>query len=671
MPENKSNKPDKYGDSNRPHLAGLNPAQREAALALYGPLMIVAGAGAGKTKTITHRMAHMVSEGIPADAILAVTFTNKAAGEMRDRVAKLLDMTPEANFPLSQRAKGGGPFISTFHSLGVYLLRRHSESAGIPRNFSIWDRADSLRSVKAALAMKEMEKLYEPRRVLGRISRTKGEGISAADFARQARGPWEETVADIWRAYENDLQKSGALDFDDLLVRALRLLSDNAGVLEQCHTRWQHVTIDEYQDTNRVQLELVRLLARPRNNICVVGDIDQSIYSWRGANMENLMSFENMFPGAKTVLLEQNYRSTQNILAAANGIISHNSKRVEKTLFTKNEGGEKIAVYHAIGEADEAAFIAEKAASLMAGGTSAGEIAVLYRANFQSRVLEEAFLYAGVPYRVLGTRFFERKEVKDVLSYLRAALNPQSRVDLARIIAVPPRGIGKQTLIHMLEGTEGGLGRAAGEKVRSFRALLRRILETANAKTLPDTLKTIVAESGLEAHLMKRGEEGQEQLENIRELITLSMRYANMPPLEAAEKLIEDAALASEQDSLNSPEKDYTDGGRVSLMTAHASKGLEFGAVFVAGLEEGLFPHEAAGWRSDEAQDEEEERRLFYVSVTRARKRLFLTHAAVRMMYGVREIRIPSSFLSHINPELLEHIEPSEIPASDREPTIR
>lgn len=624
------------------YLDSLNEQQREAALTTEGPVMILAGAGAGKTKTITHRIAHLIATGTPPEAILAVTFTNKAAGEMRERVTALLATLPEANAPISAFADRRTPTVATFHALGVRILRENAQILGLPRSFVIWDRSDSIRAIKAALVARGLEKQYEAKHVLGRISKEKGEAHLREDFIARVNSPWEQVVADIWGAYDAALRQEHALDFDDLLLRTLILLRDNDAVRARYQKRWTHVMVDEYQDTNGVQYEIMRQLVGPKNNICVVGDIDQNIYSWRGADIHHLLTFEKTFPNTKVVLLEQNYRSTKTIIAVANDVIALNKNRFEKNLFTENVQGEPIVIYSAFGEGDEARFIGTSIQAQVNAGTPPQNIAVLYRANFQSRVLEEALLDIGVPYRVLGTRFFDRAEIKDILSYLRAALNSQSRIDIARIVSSPPRGIGKATLAHMLEGTTDQLGAAAQKKVEVFQNLLLRIAEAASTQPVSAVLRMILIESGMEIHLHTEGDEGLERLENIKELVSLATRYDGMDSIEGAERLLEDAALASEQDSL-----EHGETGSVSLMTVHASKGLEFDIVYITGLEEGLFPHE----KFDEEADTEEERRLFYVALTRARKQIYLTHAATRMMYGNREITTPSPFLEDIAPE--------------------
>ena len=612
------------------YLTGLNEAQKQAVLHKDGPLLIVAGAGAGKTKTITHRIAQLIESGVPARSILAVTFTNKAAGEMRERVARLL----------RERA-GTTPLVATFHSLGVRILREFHKEAGIARGFSIWDQDDSTRAVKNILKQLDTEE-WTPRQILSAISREKGAGKLMQDYRERAGTRREQWVALAWERYEHALAEESALDFDDLLVRALKLLRESPETLSLLQNRWQYLTVDEYQDTSNVQYEMMRLLCGKRNNICVVGDLDQCIYTWRQAEIENLLSFEREFPNAKVVRLEQNYRSTRTILAAANGVIEKNTNRIPKTLFSEGDTGEPITLYGAMNERDEAWFVVEQAAHLMDRKVPAQEIAVLYRENAMSRVLEEAFLHAGLPYRVLGTRFFERREVKDVLSYLRAALNPKSKSDLARIIGVPPRGIGKVTMEKMLRGEALG---ASGAKVAQFEASLAKIRHAVNTLPASEAVRFCIEESGIQKMFEGKTEEGRERLGNVRELVNLAAKYENDEPPLGIERLLEEAALQSEQDELDMNK----DGGGVTLMTVHAAKGLEFDAVFVVGLEQGLFP----SLRNDADRDPEEERRLFYVALTRARKHLYLSHAYERARYGKREAAMPSEFLSDIDERLM------------------
>ncbi len=634
------------------YLDGLNSEQKKAAMHTTGPLLILAGAGAGKTKTITHRIAHLIASGVPGDAILAVTFTNKAAGEMKERVANLLK-----DLPPSQ----GYPTVATFHALCVRILREHAAHLQLPRSFTIWDRDDQMKAVKEALKALDIGDQYEPRTILSRISRSKGDSYTQEDFARTANNPFTDIVAKVWLRYEEALRRDHAVDFDDLLLKTMLLLQGNTQVRERLQARWTHIIIDEYQDTNKVQFEIARLLVGERHNICVVGDVDQNIYSWRGADIQHLLSFERVFPGATVIMLEQNYRSTQTILAAANDVIKKNQNRYEKNLFTENAEGESIALYSGWSEQEEARHIAQTASALIIDGTAASEIAVLYRANFQSRALEQAFLEQGVPHRVLGTRFFERKEVKDILSYLRAAMNPESRADIARIIASPPRGIGKGTLTYMLEGTLSELPSGARKKVEGFYQLLQDINTTAQQRPVSDVVKFIIEKSGLGLHHSKGTEEDIERLGNMKELASLATKYDTLPAPQGAEQLLEDAALLGEQDNVNKSID------AVSLMTVHASKGLEFDMVFISGLEEGLFPMERKG----ETEDSEEERRLFYVALTRARKKVLLSYAGTRMVYGSRDISTPSQFLGDISPEHIAHVAPSLLEQWGGEDVIR
>ena len=1000
----------------------LNSAQQKAVEHAEGPLMILAGAGAGKTRVITHRIVHLIKQGVAPDAILALTFTNKAAREMRERVEALITADKDINRPVSAQATGMPlPFVSTFHALGVWLLRKHARELGLSRHFTIFDRADSMRVVKQAIKALGLDpKHIEPRSILSALSRQKGEGVSASEYQADIGDTWNHTVGRVWQEYDRRLNEEGALDFDDLLLHTYRLLRDNEHARRACHARWTHVHIDEYQDTNGIQFALTQLLvSTAHNNICVVGDIDQclvagtritmadgaqkriehvrkgdtlhsnhgsgaykpskvmrvhkkqrhgklvriitasgkklestpehmhfagyvpgespqrfftylmykrnsgwrlgtsqtytrgartacvgfvqrsnqehadatwviaahttpeeareleyvlslryrlptvpfvarvggsrngyvhnqqaldrifasfdteysarklmreyglsrehphhapqsrngnrnrivltlcgekragpplhriamvgndtkrkqllaslglsvrpakpgsrswrfetahanwnvvcalaerirsampeceiayrarlgnmntsantrracslpfmpaasvregmvvcndtgqwdtithvehiekgvhtvydidvervhnyvanglvthnSIYSWRGAHLENLLSFEDAFPNTTVVVLEENYRSTQTILRAANTVIEKNVRRKEKTLFTRNHEGDPILCYSARSEDDEAQFIVTQAAKLVQQGASPRDIAVLYRANFQSRALEQAFMYAGVPYQVLGTRFFDRKEVKDVLSYIRAALNPKGHGDVARIIATPPRGIGKMTLAKMIEGKEHELTPAAQKKVSDFHALLAAIAAHASKERPSDTVRFVIEKAGLARVLKKGTEEDQERLENMKELATLAAKYDALSPEEGMAKLLEDAALATDQDSL---ERNHN---AVKLMTIHASKGLEFDSVFITGLEDGLFPHE----RLDDDADDEEERRLFYVALTRARVRVFLSHALVRTVYGSQTLQSPSPFLEDIDEELIEYVNES------------
>lgn len=624
----------------------LNLRQKEAVETLEGPLLIIAGAGAGKTKTITHRILNLIKSGVQPSKILAITFTNKAAKEMRERVFHLIETDKTLNIPISFSER---PFVSTFHSLGVHIIKENAGLLGISRHFTIYDRGDSKRAVKDALEALSLDpKQYEPGTILNVISREKGDGVTLATYKNKQKEYFQKIVAQVWEKYEAALAKDKSLDFDDLLLKTAMLLKMHPEVKKHYSSVWKYIHIDEYQDTNRVQYEIASLLAETHRNICVVGDVDQNIYSWRGADIENILNFEKEYPETKVITLEENYRSTQTILAAANNVIKKNQMRREKNLFTKNVEGEKIELLISYTEQEEARMIADEARALIADGTNAREIAVLYRANFQSRVLEEAFLNKNIPYQVLGVKFFERKEVKDVLSFIKASLNRESTNDMVRIVNVPPRGIGKATMLKVITGQENTLGPALKNKVAQFLHLLEKIKAVALKETPSNLIKYIIKETGMETVYRNGGPEEQEKLENLRELVTVASQYDALPTGEAIEKLLENAALATDQDEL---EKDHN---AVKLMTMHASKGLEFDYVFIAGLEEDLFPHQRMGEENKNESQAEEERRLFYVAITRARKKVFLSYAQLRTIYGAQKVNTPSNFISDIGDEHLE-----------------
>jgi len=631
------------------HLLGLNEQQKEAVLQKDGPILIIAGAGAGKTKTIAHRILHLIKNGVHPENILAITFTNKAAKEMRERVEKIIASDKKLNIPLTYNHK---PFVSTFHSLGVHIIKENSRLIGLTKNFSIMDRGDSSKLIKECLKSLDIDpKQFEPNKILNIISREKGNLISAQDYSSSAEKngyTLQSVVQKVWPMYENKLAQEKALDFDDLLLKSYNILKNHKDVLEKYQNLWKYIHIDEYQDTNKVQYMTAKLLASKNRNICVVGDVDQSIYSWRGADIENILSFEKDYPEAKVILLEENYRSTQTILSVANEVIKNNKLRKEKNLFTKNDVGEKVSFLKALNEIEEARFIARKSQELIARGVSPREISVLYRANFQSRVLEEAFLTESVPYQVLGTKFFERKEVKDILSFLRASLNPESLSDIKRIINVPARGIGKVTILKIFEGGKDKLPEGIKEKVNNFFNLLVKIKNETEKLKPSEVIKFIIKESGLELELQRGNDEDKERLENMRELATLAIKYDHFPKPEGIEKLLEEAALMTDQDSLEKNEN------AVKLMTVHASKGLEFDYVFITGLEQDLFPHQGNGTEAKTPEEMEEERRLFYVALTRARIKLFLTYAEMRTIYGSQQMNLPSIFLGEFDNDFLE-----------------
>ena len=629
------------------HLLNLNTAQKEAVLHSLGPLLVFAGAGAGKTKTITHRILHLIKQGVAPKNILAITFTNKAAKEMRERITLAIEKELGQSLGYGER-----PFVSTFHALGVHIIKENARLLNIPRHFSIIDKADQLKIVKEIVKDLGFDpKEMEPGKILSFISREKGSLHSVADYeANLSDGnftAFHGIVGQVWSKYEKQLTEDKALDFDDLLLKTYTVLRDHKAVLEHYQDLWTYIHIDEYQDTNKVQYMIAKLLAGKHQNLCVVGDIDQNIYSWRGADIKNILNFERDYPNAKTVLLEENYRSTQTILEVANSIIKKNKIRVEKNLFTKNAEGEKLVLFNAHNETEEAHFIAEQSKKLIEGGVNPKEIAVLYRANFQSRVLEEAFLSRSVPYQVLGTKFFERKEIKDIISFLRAGLNPESFGDIKRIINVPARGIGKVTVLKIFAGEKHTLPSATRQKVEDFYDLLKNIGEKIKTDKPSDVVKYIIKASGLEDDLRAGTDEDKERLENIRELATLAHKYDHEERGVGMEKMLEEAALHSDQDEMQK-ELDA-----VKLMTVHAAKGLEFDYVFITGLEDDLFPHQRMG-TTRKAEDDEEERRLFYVALTRARLKIYLTWAETRTIYGSTQVNSPSEFIEDIEPDFLE-----------------
>lgn len=618
-------------------LAGLNDAQKKAVITTEGPLLIVAGAGAGKTKTIVHRICHIVEKGAAPSAVLAVTFTNKAAKEMRERVHGLL-----ATLPISSYSNGT-PFVSTFHSLGVFLLRRFGAYNATVKRFTILDDSDTMSIIKESMVALGLDpKVHDPRGIKSIISRSANATITPEQLMSESN-PNYRLAGRIWQKYSAEKEKQKALDFDDLLLQTTELLEKNKEVRDWCQNTWTHVHIDEYQDTNDVQYRLAKALAGDRKNLCVVGDSDQSIYSWRGANIKNILEFEQDYPEATVVLLEENYRSTKHVIAAANEVINKNNYRTPKTLYTNNTEGELVSQYSAYDETDEARFIVERAIEHIDQGTEPEQIAVLFRTNAQSRSLEEAFLSYNIPYQVLGVKFFERKEIKDVLCYLRASLNPDSLIDIKRVINTPTRGIGKVTIGTLFSEGKSALSGKALISVTHFYDLLDKIRDYTVEHSVSEILKYIITESGMERSY-KAEPDGEERLENLRELVSLAVRYDHLPHEDGLEKLLEEATLMSDQDNLEAARG-------VKLMTIHASKGLEFDTVFVSGLEQGLFPSQ----RDSKAtgSDAEEERRLMYVAVTRARRKLYLTYASMRTIYGMRDIRMPSEFLMDIPDELL------------------
>lgn len=637
-------------------LETLNDAQKQAVLTTEGPLLILAGAGAGKTKTVTHRIGHLIAGGVRGDNILAITFTNKAAAEMRERVEHILLANPELS-------SNGTPTIKTFHSLGVFLLRKFGTISGQNNRFTILDDGDTQSLLKEAITSFGYDtKTVEPRAVKSAISRAINANQTKEDLLKSAN-PSFRMAGQIWGAYSSLKKKNNALDFDDLLFETKELLVKRDEVRAWCHSTWHYIHIDEYQDTNEVQYHIATLLAKEKKNICVVGDADQSIYSWRGANIKNILEFEKDYPDAVTIILEENYRSTKTVLEAANETIKKNKHRKEKKLFTQKEYGDPITLYGAYDENDEANYIVERAVEELDKGKSPDEICVLYRTNFQSRILEKAFLDMHIPYQLLGVRFFERKEIKDVLSYIRLILNSDSSLDLKRVINTPARGIGKVTVEKVLESGNTQLTGKALISVNAFFEMMAHLREFAEIHSTSETVREILEKTKM-IDYYKDEPDGVEKIENLEELVTQALSYDHKEGSEGLEALLEDATLMSDQDNLGKKGKEKGESGTgVKLMTIHAAKGLEFDIVFITGLEQGLFPHERppapsmggrAGDRALTGPDGEEERRLMYVALTRARTKLYLTYASFRTIYGARDVRLPSEFLQDIPDELIE-----------------
>jgi DNA helicase II / ATP-dependent DNA helicase PcrA len=627
------------------YLKGLNKRQQEAVLATHGPVSVLAGAGSGKTSVLTSRIYHLIREGVPAESILAVTFTNKASREMRERLSQKLLGSPL-------------PFMGTFHGLGRELLQTYGSVMGIPRYFSVYDRDDSKKVIRDALKELSIDpKEVSPNFIMSRISKAKGAGQTREQFAeKHARESFQSrTVSEVWGKYEATLLKEKALDFDDLIVLPVRLLTNHEDIRVRVQKRFVYIHVDEYQDTNELQSTLVRLIGGETQHIFVVGDIDQSIFTWRGATIANLLEFEKTYPAAKHIVLDHNYRSTKTIVSAANQVIEKNIHRKEKYVVTDNADGDPISIHITNSAEDEARLVAREVKKSLGRGVPPEEIAILFRTNVQSRALEEAFLHAGISYTLLGTRFFDRKEVKDTLAWIRLTVDPTREIDTVRAIQNPSRGIGKVTLGKILAGKKSELRAGDKLKVEKFETLIRELHEKAQTYTPSEFTKLIIEKSGIETSLLKEGEDGQERLENARELVTLASRHDGISGLEGISAFLAECALSGDQDELDRPESSEEIKKGVTLMTVHASKGLEFDTVFVTGLEEGLFPHQGMG--IDEDRDEEEERRLFYVAITRAKKHLILTLARVRKIYGTDFFSEPSQFIGDIDPSLTRIIE--------------
>lgn len=622
----------------------LNERQTLAVSQIDGPLLILAGAGAGKTKTIVERIVNIIKSGVDPRNILAVTFTNKSALEMKERVIKRLF---EEKLIDEENSYKNTPTIKTFHSLGLMILKEYGHLIGLTKYPTILDTQDSLSIIKESLSKLSLDpKVHDPSKIRNIISREKGEFVTLDRYKEKVASSQMETVYSVWKMYNEELKNQKAVDFDDLINKSVEILENNEMVRNHYKDRFKYIHIDEYQDTNGSQYAFIRLIVGKENNICVVGDVDQNIYSWRGANIKNIMNFEEDFAGAKVILLEENYRSSGNILNLANNSIKKNTVRKDKNLWTKANPGEKIEIIPCWDESSEAELIARKASELIASQVNANEIAVLYRANFQSRILEEYFLKEKVPYTLLGTKFFERREVKDVMSYLRCSLNRSSLVDLKRVIETPKKGLGKVTIAKIFAQEE--IPKSAELKISQVYNFLDKIKDEMEKSPLSHIIQMIIVESGMEKELKEGGEDGLERLENIRELVSITVKYDDRLAKDVIDQFLEETSLVSDQDD------DKKDKEGVRLMTVHSSKGLEFDYVFIGGLEQDLFPHRNLDGRNIGKEREEEERRLFYVAVTRARKKLFLTHAELRTIFGQKQINAPSEFLEDATDDIAE-----------------
>lgn len=640
-------------------LSGMNPQQQEAVKTTEGPLLIMAGAGSGKTRVLTHRIAYLIVEKqVYPSNILAITFTNKAAREMRERIDALLGSGISENM-----------WVSTFHSMCVRILRRHIDRIGISKNFSILDASDQLTAIKNVFKQLNIDKKqYDPRSVLSAISSAKNECITAEQYKKNANpfNPFEKMAGEVYEAYEKTLRKNQSLDFDDLIIMTITLFERVPDVLEYYQNKFQYIHVDEYQDTNHSQYKLVKMLASKFKNICVVGDSDQSIYRWRGADIRNILSFEKDYPNAKVILLEQNYRSTKRILQAANDVISNNESRYPKVLRTENPTGEKIVFYTARDERDEAQFVVKTIKELMeTEGRTLKDFAILYRTNAQSRAMEEVLVKSNLQYTIVGgTKFYDRKEIKDLLAYLRLIANNDDDLSLARIINEPKRNIGASTFEKiatyaiendlsifkaLYEVSSIGLTPRAMNALENFRNLIEGFSKMQDYLSVTELVEEVIEKSGYRAMLEKENTiESQSRLENLEEFLSVTKAFEERSEDKSLVAFLTDLALIADIDSLD---EENNSNESIVLMTMHSAKGLEFPVVFIIGMEENIFPHS----RSIGVKEElEEERRLAYVGITRAEERLYLTCASFRTLFGRPNSNPPSRFIDEISEDILD-----------------
>ncbi len=639
-------------------LDDLNPPQREAVLAPEGPILILAGAGSGKTRVLTYRIAHLLAEGhARPEQMLAVTFTNKAAREMRERLGTLLDSSI------------GFPWVSTFHSACARILRQEAGALGYTRDFSILDDSDTMALIRRVLEDARLADSPPPETIRGRIDQAKNEGLMAEQLAEAASTPRERSIATVYHFYQARLREMNAMDFGDLLLQTYRLFETNPEALNRWRYRAAHLLVDEYQDTNQVQYLLVRALSAATQNLCVVGDEDQSIYRWRGADIRNILDFERDFANARIIKLEQNYRSTKTILAAAHAVIEHNTERKPKRLWTENAAGEMVTYYTGLTERDEADYVAREIARLISEGMKPTDIVIFYRVNAQSRVIEEALVRRRVPYNMVGGfRFYDYREIKDLIAYLRVLANPSDALSLERMVGTPPRGIGAKTIevmreVAVREGispfealgrleTQSNVALRIAKQAGSLYSWMRDLAAGAGGLSVRALLEEIITTSGFQAYL-EGLDDAEARGQNVAELLAAAKAFDEESGTTGLGDFLERIALVSDSDRIDSV------GGRVALMTLHTSKGLEYPTVFITGMEEGLFPHARS---QDDDREIEEERRLCYVGMTRARQQLYLTNALSRELYGNRQDASPSRFLREIDSTLLRRIEPERRP---------
>ncbi|AHK48278.1 MULTISPECIES: DNA helicase PcrA [Bacillus] len=648
-------------------LSGLNPVQQEAVKTTDGPLLLMAGAGSGKTRVLTHRIAYLMAEKHVAPwNILAITFTNKAAREMKERVESILG--PGAD----------EIWISTFHSMCVRILRRDIDRIGINRNFSILDTADQLSVIKGILKERNIDpKKFDPRSILGSISSAKNELIEPEEFAKSAGGYYDQVTSDVYTDYQKKLLKNQSLDFDDLIMTTIKLFERVPEVLEFYQRKFQYIHVDEYQDTNRAQYLLVKQLAARLENICVVGDSDQSIYRWRGADIANILSFEKDYPSANVILLEQNYRSTKRILQAANEVIKNNSNRKPKNLWTENDEGIKLSYYSGDNEFGEGQFVAGKIYELHSSGRrKLSDIAILYRTNAQSRVIEETLLKSGLNYNIVGgTKFYDRKEIKDILAYLRLVSNPDDDISFTRIVNVPKRGVGATSLekiasyaamngMSMFQAIKQvdfiGVSAKAANALDGFGAMIENLTNMQDYLSITELTEEILEKTEYREMLKaEKSIEAQSRLENIDEFLSVTKNFEQKSEDKSLVAFLTDLALIADIDQLDQKEEESGGKDAVTLMTLHAAKGLEFPVVFLMGMEEGVFPHSRSLMEEAEM---EEERRLAYVGITRAEEELYLTNAKMRTLFGRTNMNPESRFIREIPGDLLENLNEKKTP---------